>query len=126
MLAGTDPSLVKFCLDAHWVYRGAGNSALALFDIVKLYGSRVIELHLRQSQGGVWTEAFGPGDIDYARLARDLTSQGCWPHVVLEQAVEAGTDHQLSPVAAHQQSRVFASEVFADWLVQVPAGRRAG
>ena len=51
MMLGTDPENVAFCLDAHWVYRGAGNSAVALFDVLKLYGSRVSELHLRQFSG---------------------------------------------------------------------------
>jgi len=69
MMVGTDPANVTLCLDAHWVYRGSGNSQVALFDVLKLYGPRITELHLRQSQNGVWTEAFGPGDIDYPRLA---------------------------------------------------------
>ena len=47
---------MKLCLDTHWIYRGAGNSNVALFDILKLYGDRVVSLHLRQSVGGVWSE----------------------------------------------------------------------
>ncbi|NMC20462.1 MAG: TIM barrel protein, partial [Thermogutta sp.] len=70
MMLATDPNNLTLCLDAHWMYRGSGNSQVFLFDIVKLYGKRVSEIHFRQSQDGVWTEAFGPGDIDYARLAR--------------------------------------------------------
>ena len=60
---GTDPEHVTLCLDAHWICRGAGNSAVALFDVVKLYGPRVTELHLRQSVDNVWTEALSEGDI---------------------------------------------------------------
>ncbi len=86
MMLGTDPANVTLCLDAHWVYRGAGNSQVALFDVVKLYGKRISELHLRQSQDGVWTEAFGPGDIDYRALAEALRQASVRPHVVLEQA----------------------------------------
>ena len=48
MMVGTDPANVTLCLDAHWIYRGAGNSQVALFDVLKLYGPRVTELHLRQ------------------------------------------------------------------------------
>ncbi|MBX2814896.1 MAG: TIM barrel protein, partial [Saprospiraceae bacterium] len=33
MMLATDPHNVKLCLDAHWIYRGAGNSSVALFDI---------------------------------------------------------------------------------------------
>ena len=56
MMLGTDPSTVTLCLDAHWIYRGSGNSSVALFDVLKLYGPRISELHLRQSRDGVWTE----------------------------------------------------------------------
>jgi inosose dehydratase len=72
MLLATDPAVVGLCLDAHWIYRGAGNSQVALFDIVQLYGSRVVSLHLRQSRNGVWTETLDEADgadLDYARLA---------------------------------------------------------
>jgi inosose dehydratase len=46
MMAGTDPDKVSLCLDAHWIYRGSGNSSVALFDVLKLYGSRTREIHL--------------------------------------------------------------------------------
>ena len=39
MMLGTEPGCLSLCLDAHWVYRGAGHSQVALFDVVKLYGS---------------------------------------------------------------------------------------
>lgn len=96
MMLGTDPANVKLCLDAHWVYRGAGDSQVALFDIVKLYVARVVELHLRQSQKGVWAESFGSGDIDYGRLARALVEKKLRPLCVLEQAVEAKTPRTLN------------------------------
>jgi inosose dehydratase len=113
MMVGTDPSHVTLCLDAHWVYRGAGNSGVALFDVLKLYGSRITELHLRQSKDNVWTEAFGEGDIDYPRLARHLLAIGVKPHLVLEQAVEGGTPKTLSPVEAHRRGCQYARRVFA-------------
>ncbi|QOV87307.1 sugar phosphate isomerase/epimerase family protein [Humisphaera borealis] len=113
MLAGTDPELVKFCLDAHWIYRGSGNSQVALFDAVKLYGKRVVELHIRQSKNGIWSEAFGPGDIDYKRLHATLKSMDVSPHLVLEQAIEKGSPATMSAIDAHRQGLVYASEVFA-------------
>jgi len=112
MMLGTDPKHVTLCLDAHWIYRGSGNSAVALFDVVKVSGRRVTELHLRQSVGGVWTEAFGEGDIDYVRLARELASQGVKPHLVLEQAVEADTPKTLTAVEAHRRGVAYARKVF--------------
>jgi inosose dehydratase len=113
MLVGTDPAHVTLCLDAHWVYRGAGNSQVALFDVLKLYGPRITELHLRQSQNGVWTEAFGPGDIDYPRLADHLLKIGVKPLLVLEQAVEAGSSKTMNAVEAFQKSTRYTREVFA-------------
>ena len=113
MMLGTDPGLVFFCLDAHWVYRGAGNSSIALFDAVKLYGSRVIEVHLRQSLGNVWSETFGEGDIDYVALAKELLRIGVRPHLVLEVAVEKGTPKTMDPVEAHRRSSEYARRVFA-------------
>jgi inosose dehydratase len=113
MMAGTDPRYVHLCLDAHWVYRGSGNSSVALFDVVELYGARVQELHLRQSRNGVWSETLGPGDVDYEALAGALARKKAKPHLVLEIAVEQGTPKTLDPVTAHRQSAEYARRVFA-------------
>lgn len=114
MLTATSPENVKFCLDSHWVFRGCGDSQVALFDVLELYGSRNIELHLRQSAGGVWTEVFtGAGDIDYARLASWLHTHSLKPHLVLEQAVEKGSPHTMDAVKAHRQSVENTRVVFA-------------
>ena len=40
MLTGTDPENVKLCLDSHWIYRGCGDSQVALFDAVAHYHTR--------------------------------------------------------------------------------------
>lgn len=112
MLTGTDPGYVHLCLDAHWIYRGAGNSQIALFDIVELYANRIVEVHLRQSQKGIWSEVFGEGDIDYRRLAKVLMQHKLRPHLVLEQAVEAGTPHTMETVEALRRSLANAQKVF--------------
>jgi len=112
MMLGTDPKNVSLCLDAHWVYRGSGDSQVALFDVVKLYGRRIAELHLRQSEKGVWTEAFGPGDIDYPRLAAELKKAGVRPLVVLEQAVEAKSPKTMNAVEAHKKGIDYATPLF--------------
>jgi len=52
MPIATNPAHVKFCLDAHWVYRGSGNSAVPVFDTIARYGSRVVELHLGNLRRG--------------------------------------------------------------------------
>jgi inosose dehydratase len=114
MLTATDPANVKLCLDAHWVYRGCGNSEVALFDAVAHYGARIVELHLRQSQGGVWTEVFtGTGDIDYERLAAWLAERKMKPLLVLEQAVEKGSPDTLDAVEAHKRSLPHTQRTFA-------------
>ena len=112
MMVGTDPAYVTLCLDAHWVYRGAGNSQVALFDVVKLYGSRITELHLRQSKDGIWTETLCDGDIDYPLLAKRLLKIGIRPHIVLEQAVEKGTRKTMTPVEAFRKSSKYTRGLF--------------
>lgn len=113
MLLHTDPAHMGFCLDAHWVYRGTGNSEVALFDAVRAYGKRIVELHLRQSEKGIWTEAFGRGDIDYAKLAVELSALKVSPLLVLEQAVEAKTPKTMDAVTAHTRSVAAVREVFS-------------
>jgi len=115
MLTGTDPDNVHLCLDAHWIYRGSGNSQVALFDIVELYSERIVELHLRQSKDGIWSEVFAEGDIDYGRLADILKKKDINPHLVLEQAVEEGTPQTMSTVQALSKSLNHAKKVFKDF-----------
>lgn len=111
MLTATDPDRVKFCLDAHWVYRGCGDSEVALFDVLDHYADRVVELHLRQSRDGTWTEVFDvAGDIDYLRLAGELADREIRPHLVLEQAVEMGSPDTLGAVEAHRRGRAALAE----------------
>jgi inosose dehydratase len=115
MLTATNPENVKLCLDAHWVFRGCGDSQVALFDSLEHYGSRIVELHLRQSSGGVWTEVFtGKGDIDYERLVGWLRKHGIKPHLVLEQAVENGSPHTMDAATAHKQCAEHVGKLFAE------------
>jgi inosose dehydratase len=113
MMLGADPAYVTLCLDTHWIYRGAGNSQVALFDVLKLYGPRITELHLRQSKDGIWTEAFGDGDIDYEAVAKHLLEINVRPHLVLEQAIEAGSPKTMSVNEAFRKSSQYARQIFA-------------
>jgi inosose dehydratase len=112
MLLASDPKNVSLCLDAHWVYRGSGDSQVALFDVVKLYGKRIVEVHIRQSKGGIWQETFSEGDIDYQRLVRELKAQNIQPLLVLEQCLEKGSPNTMGPVEAHRQDISYAKKVF--------------
>ncbi len=115
MLDETDPDIVGFCLDAHWVFRGAGNASEAVFEVARKYRDRIVELHLRQSRDGVWTETFGDGDIDYGRLAKLFVDANRFPHLVLEQAVEKDTPATLTATDAHRASLWEVRKVFAAW-----------
>ena len=115
MMLGTDPDALWLCLDVHWVYRGAGHSQVALFDVLKLYGRRVCELHLRQSKGNVWSEVFGDGDIDYRAVARKLREAGVCPLLVLEQGPEGTTPQTLTVEEVHRRSVAYVRQIFADF-----------
>lgn len=108
----TDPKFMHLCLDTHWVYRGAGNNVEMVYEVVKRYGKRVAELHLRQSKDGIWTEFFTDGDIDHAKVAADLKAQGVKPHIVLEQAVEKGTPNTMDALESHRRSRAYVEKLF--------------
>ncbi|MBX7207512.1 MAG: sugar phosphate isomerase/epimerase [Verrucomicrobiaceae bacterium] len=114
MLTATNPAHVKFCLDVHWVFRGCGDSQVALFDVLEHYGSRVIELHVRQSVGGKWAEVFtAEGDIDYERLVGWFSQHRIKPLLTLEQCIEAGSPGTLTGLEAHKQSLANAQKIFA-------------
>lgn len=112
MMLHTNPAHVTFCLDVHWVYRGALNSNVALFDVIEMYGDRITELHIRQSKNHRWSETFGEGDIDYAGVVRALQVLNLKPMLVLEQAAEEGTSHTMSALEAHKQSQLAVRKVF--------------
>ncbi len=112
MMCGTDPRYVKLCLDAHWIYRGSGNSSVAVFDFIKLYGKRIVEVHIRQSRGGIWSEVFGDGDLDWTAIVSELRRVRVRPHLVLEQAVEQGTPATLGAVEAISRSARTARQLF--------------
>lgn len=87
--------------------------AVALFDVLKLYGRRISELHLRQSADNVSTETLRAGDVDYPRLAGHLLRIGVKPHLVIEQAPEQGTPKTVDAVESHRRSHAYARRVFA-------------
>jgi inosose dehydratase len=112
ILCGTDPKNVAICFEQHWSYRACGNSQVAMFDHLKLYGDRSVEVHLRQSINNVWSETFGDGDIDNVRLATGLKKQPKMPHVVLEQAAEGETPKTMAPIDVFRQSVEYIRRVF--------------
>ncbi|MEP0714245.1 sugar phosphate isomerase/epimerase [Algoriphagus sp.] len=112
-LQNTSPEHVAFCFDTHWVYRGSDNSQLAVFDMLKMYGDRIVELHLRQSTDGTWDETFSAqGDIDYSEFAHQLKAKNIKPHLVIEQCLEAESPNSIDVVTAHQQDLAAVKQLF--------------
>jgi inosose dehydratase len=112
ILQNTSPENVSFCFDIHWVYRGSADSQVAVFDVLKMYGSRIVELHIRQSVNGIWSETFGAGDIDYQRFVNELKAMKLRPHLVIEQCVEAKTPNTMDGKQAHIKDLAMIKEIF--------------
>lgn len=113
MMQNTAPRNVSFCYDVHWIYRGSENSSVAVFDVLKMYGHRIAELHIRQSKDGVWNEIFTTdGDIDYTRFVAELNHMKITPHLVIEQCVEDKSPNTMGVVEAHKIDLVNVKQVF--------------
>jgi len=116
MMLNTSPENVGFCFEVHWIYRGTLNSEVAVFDVLKLYGKRIVEVHIRQSVNGIWSETFGEGDINYKRVVDDLKKIGVRPHLVIAQCVEEKTANTMNAVEAHIADLKAVKEIFKPLL----------
>ncbi|WP_341225548.1 TIM barrel protein [uncultured Arcticibacterium sp.] len=104
MLQNTRPENVGFCFDLHWIFRGSRDSEIAVFDIMKMYEDRIVELHIRQSESGVWKEEFTVnGDIDYNKAAEYLGAKNIHAHIVLEQSIEKESTENFTAISAHKE-----------------------
>jgi len=112
MLQNTSPENVSFCFDVHWMYRGSQNSQVAVFNTLKMYGNRIVELHIRQSVNDIWSETFGNGDIDYVRFVKELGNSKIRPHLVIEQCVEDKSPNTMRAVAAHMADLAEVKRIF--------------
>ncbi len=104
----TDPRIVGFCYDVHWVYRGG----IMPMDALLQYGERIVSWHLRQSRGGIWWEDLDTGDIDYAAVAQYARLHGLARRFTVELAIEQGTRITRSAVENHRRSLEFVRRVF--------------
>ena len=108
ILHHTDPKLVGFCVDVHWVYRGKQDPLLLLQEA----GQRIASLHVRNSVKGIWSESLGEGDVDYAAVTRFLK------HIKYKGliAVELAYDKETKPSRPMEEdlkiSREYAEKVF--------------
>lgn len=77
---------VRLGPDLNWLVRG-GVDPVAF---IRQYGKQIVFLHLRDQQAnGRWSEALGEGDMDYAAIAKALSSMSFGGHAIIELAHEA-------------------------------------
>ena len=104
----TDPADVFLNADVNWIARGGCDP----YDLLERYAARIGSTHLRNAADGIWTEAFGAGDIDYRRIKTSFDKS---PHPVwltVELAYEAQT-RETRPLAENlAASRRYVREVF--------------
>lgn len=108
MLANTDRRYMRVCLDTHWVYR----AGLDVMTLLKECGSRLYGLHVRNSKGGVWTEEFGDGDIDYRAVAQELRRAGFTGYLSVELAWDKETQITRPLEESLRRSREYAARLF--------------
>lgn len=114
MMLATDPAHLSVCYDGHWLWQGCGRSQTMVEDFVKLYGDRVVSLHLRQSRDGVWHETFDDGDLDWKAPLALLAKAGFNGPAILEVAHHPGTAETLSMTDAHAKSADYARALWAE------------
>lgn len=107
-LGHLDPAVVGLCVDTNWIYRG-GADPLAL---LKESGRLVRALHVRNSVDGVWSESFGPGDIDYQPIARHLRRIGFDGWLILELAHEPRTTITRPLSENARLGRIYLESIF--------------
>ncbi|HTE18144.1 MAG TPA: sugar phosphate isomerase/epimerase family protein [Armatimonadota bacterium] len=104
----TDPRLVRFCADTHWIWRGGGDP----YAYLEQYGDRLGNLHLRNSRNNVWSEELGEGDLDHRRIARILKEKKFSGPLIVELAIEQGTPQTRPLVESQKISRAYLKQVF--------------
>jgi len=104
----TDPQVAGCCVDVHWAYRGGQE----VMPFLRRVGVRLEDMHLRNSQHGIWMEDFGPGDVDYAPVAEYLHEIKYQGLLVVELAYEKGTPMTRGLEDDLRRSRLYTEKVF--------------
>jgi inosose dehydratase len=108
MLRHTDPKLVSFCVDVHWVWRGKQDP----LELLRAAGQRVASLHIRNSVSNVWSESLGDGDVDYAAVTKLLKQIKYKGLLAVELAYEKDTKPTRGLEEDLKISREYAQKVF--------------
>lgn len=112
MLA-TDPAELALCLDVHWTWASCAGSNVAVENALLGYRERIVELHLRQSHGGVWDEVLGSGDVDYGPVVHSLAATQ--PLLVAEQAPSPESATTMDLAAATRRNAEWIRATFGSW-----------
>ncbi len=108
ILHNTDPKLVSFCVDVHWVWRGKQDP----LDVLHAAGQRIASLHIRNSVNGVWSESLGDGDVDYTAVRKLLQQMKYKGLLAIELAYEKNTQPKRPLEEDLKLSREYAEKVF--------------
>ena len=104
----TVPANVGICLDTHWVYRGGG----VVMQILEEAGTRIGDVHLRNSSDGIWLEEFADGDVDYKAVAAALKKLKYKGWLTVELAWDPQTKRTRPLVEDLKRSREYAERLF--------------
>ncbi len=104
----TSADNVGICLDTHWVFRGGEN----VMDILREAGTRIGDVHLRNSASKIWMEELGDGDVDYKAVAAELKHQHYKGWLTVELAWDPTTPHTRPLVEDLKRSRIYTERVF--------------
>lgn len=104
MLVNTADINMGFGFDPHWVYRGCGDSQIAVDDVLTLYGHRINLVHIRQSVNGLWTETLQDGDLNFRPLFQLLKQRNFTGVIDVELGFEPGVPETLGLEEAHRLS----------------------
>lgn len=109
LMANTPAGQVRVCFDAHWFYRGG----VDVMEHLGLWLPRINAFHLRNSQNKIWSEVFGPGDVDYPAIAAKTKAAGwnCW--LIPELAWDEATVFTRSLTDNLRLSREYAEKIFS-------------
>lgn len=108
LMANTPAGAVRVCFDAHWFFRGG----VDVMEHLKLWLPRISAFHLRNSTNRIWSESFGPGDVDYPSLAAAAKAAGWSGWLVPELAWDEATVFTRSLTENLRLSREYAGILF--------------
>lgn len=109
LMAHTPAATVRVCFDSHWFYRGG----VDVMEHLALWLPRINAFHLRNSQNKIWSEAFGPGDMDYPAIAAHTKAAGWSGWLIPELAWDEATVFTRSLTDNLRLSREYAEKLFS-------------